>query len=92
MLKPPTRPDVTADAGTASLLSMPREEIDLDKTLEELDAWTNANCAEPHDEPFLDANLNPITPDELLDQIRDLERETGEKMIVDRGEHPERPA
>jgi len=68
---------------------MPREEIHLDATLEELDAWTNAHCADPDDEPYLDANLNPITPEQLLEQIRELERKTGEKMIFQRGEPPQ---
>ncbi len=69
---------------------MSREEIRLDKTLEELDAWTNEHCAEPDVEPFLDAGFNPITPEQLLDQIRELEHKTGEQMIFPRGEHDRR--
>ena len=32
----------------------PREEIRLDTTLEQLDAWTNSHCADPHDEPSVE--------------------------------------
>jgi hypothetical protein len=70
---------------------MPREEIHLDTTLEQLDAWTNAHCADPDDEPYLDANLNPITPRQLLEQIRELEQKTGETMIYQRDEQPQPP-
>ncbi len=71
---------------------MSREEIHLDTTLEQLDAWTNTHCADPKDEPYLDANFNPITPQQLLQHIRELERNTGEKMIFQRGERPTRAA
>jgi hypothetical protein len=71
---------------------MSREEIHPDTTLEQLDAWTNAHCADSHDEPYLDANFNPITPEQLLEQIRQLEQKTGEKMIFERDEQPGRPA
>ena len=71
---------------------MPREEIHLDTTLEEHDAWTNIHCADPYDEPYLDADLNPITPEQLLEHIRQLERTTGEQLIFQRGERPTRAA
>jgi hypothetical protein len=70
---------------------MSREEIHLDMTLEQLDAWTNAHCTDAHDQPYLDENFNPITPEQLLEQIRELERKTGEKMIFGRDERPSRP-
>jgi hypothetical protein len=47
--------------------------------------------SEPHDEPYLDAEFNPVTPEQLLADIRELERKTGEKMIFQRDEKP-RPA
>jgi hypothetical protein len=67
---------------------MPREEIRLDTTLEELDAWTNA-LRRPSRRAVSGCNLNPITPEQLLEHIRELERKTGEKMIFRRGECPE---
>ena len=60
--------------------------------LSELDDWTNAHCADPYDEPYLDADLNPITPEQLLEHIRELEGETGEQMIFRHDERPGRAA
>ena len=82
-----------AGSGWADSLShVPHEDIYLDRTLEELDDWTNAHCADPYDEPYLDANLNPITPEQLLEHIRKLEGETGEQMIFRHDEQPGRAA
>ncbi len=75
-----------------SLSGVPREDVYLDRTLEELDDWTNAHCADPYDEPYLDADLNPITPEQLLEHIRELEGETGEQMIFRHDERPGRAA
>ncbi len=40
----------------------------------------------------LDAKFNPITPEQLLEAIRELERKTGEKTSFERDERPGRPA
>ena len=47
---------------------------------------------ERYDEPYLDSEFNPITPQQLLDRIRELERKTGEKMIFQRAKNgPNKP-
>jgi hypothetical protein len=62
-------------------------------TLEELGARIDAAADRgSFDEPYLDENFNPITPEQLLEHIRELERETGEQMIFRRGERPGRAA
>ena len=73
------------------LVVMPREVRHLDLTLEELGARIDAAADRAaYDEPYLDENFNPITPEQLLEHIRELERETGEQMIFQRGERPRR--
>lgn len=67
---------------------MHREEIHLDITLDELDAWTNANCSESYDEPYLDWNWQPISDEQMLARVRRLQQETGEQVIFHRGERP----
>jgi hypothetical protein len=72
---------------------MPREVRHLDMTLEEVGARiADAADRESHDEPYLDENFNPITPEQLLEHIRGLERESGEQLIFRRGERPRRAA
>ena len=41
----------------------------------------------PHDEvPFRDLDGNPMTAEQVLDLVREIERETGQKLIFRRGE------
>jgi hypothetical protein len=42
------------------------------------------------EEPFRDMDGNPMTPQQVLDLAREIERETGRKLIFRRGER--RPA
>ena len=65
---------------------MPREEIYLEMTLEQLDAWTNAHCADSDDECHRDWDWRPISDEEMLERVRQLEQQTGEKLISRRGE------
>jgi hypothetical protein len=44
---------------------------------------------EPHDEvPLRDENGDPMTGDQFLELARQVERETGRKLIFQRGERP----
>ena len=64
----------------------------MDTTLEQLDTWTNAHCVDPYDERYLDANFNPMSPAQVLENIRELERVIGERMIflrTERNRYPE---
>jgi hypothetical protein len=71
------------------LCAMPREVRNLDITIQELGARIDAAAdREANDEPYLDADFNPITPEQVLEHIRELERRTGERMIFRRGERP----
>jgi hypothetical protein len=48
------------------LAVMPRDVRHVDMTLEELGARIDAAAVrESHDEPYLDENFNPITPEQL---------------------------
>lgn len=45
----------------------------------------------PRDEvPFRDLDGNPMTPEQVLELVREIEQETGRKLIFQRGER--RPA
>lgn len=65
---------------------MTRDEIDLSRSLAELDAWTNANCAEPYDEPMRDLEWEPMSNEQVLALVRRIEKETGKQLIFGRGE------
>lgn len=68
---------------------MAREEIHLDMTFEQLCARIDAAAdREPRDEPNLDEHLRPITDEQVLDRVRELERRTGKQLIFDRSERP----
>jgi hypothetical protein len=42
---------------------------------------------DPYDEvPFRDMNGNPLTPEQVLELVREIERETGQKLIFRPGE------
>ena len=66
---------------------MPREEIHLDITFEELCARIDAAAdRESHDECHRDWDWRPISDEEMLERVRRIERETGQQLIFRRDE------
>jgi hypothetical protein len=55
---------------------------------QELDGFIRSGVVgEPYDEePFRDANGEPLTGEQVLELARQIERETGRKLIFRRGE------
>jgi hypothetical protein len=69
---------------------MPREVIRSFESLKELGEFIDAGAGrEPHDEvPFRDENGRPLTGEQVLALAREIERETGRRLIFRRGEQP----
>ncbi|MGH2869070.1 MAG: hypothetical protein ACRDNK_16110 [Solirubrobacteraceae bacterium] len=65
---------------------MTRDEIHLSRSLAELDAWTNAHCADPYDEPMRDLDWEPMSDEQVLALVRRIEKETGKQLVFRRGE------
>jgi hypothetical protein len=66
------------------------------KVIRTFDSWGELSefiqrgaVREPYDEePFRDLDGNPMTPEQVLELVREIERETGRKLIFRRGERP----
>ena len=69
---------------------MAREVIRSFESLKELGAFIDSGARdEPHDEvPFRDEAGMPLTPEQMLELARQVERETGGRLIFGRGEQP----
>ena len=69
---------------------MAREVIRSFESLTELGAFIDSGtCGEPRDEvPFRDETGRPMTPEQMLELARQVERETGHRLIFGRGEQP----
>jgi hypothetical protein len=69
---------------------MGREVIRSFESLNELGTFIEAGARdEPHDEvPFRDEAGRPLTAEQMLELARQVERETGHRLIFSRGEQP----
>lgn len=67
---------------------MARDVIRRFDSWEELGQFVSAGAdGGPHDEvPFRDMNGEPLTPEQVLELAREIEDETGQKLIFRRGE------